>query len=72
MADTDGAFPSDMADTEGAIMATRCTTAAIMAIRCTTAAIMAAEDGTGAEATMEGVGAGTSCDLSGRAGISFV
>ena len=35
-----------------------------MAIRCTTAAITAAEDGTGAEATIEGARTGTSYDQS--------
>jgi len=62
IADTDGAIPPDMADTDGDIMA----------IRCTTVGITAAEDGTGAEATMEGAGAGNSRDLAGRAGISRV
>jgi hypothetical protein len=60
MADTDGAIPAYMSDSEGAIPPDMWETdGAIMAIRCITAAITAAEDGTGAEATIEGAGTGT-------------
>ena len=66
MVDTDGVIPAYMSDSEGATPPDMSRTdGAIMAIRCTTAA----EDRTGAEATIEGAGTGTSYDLSGRAGI---
>jgi len=70
VADTDGVIPAYMSDPEGATPPDMSQTdGAIMAIRCTTAAITSAEDRTGAEATIEGAGTGTSYDLSGRAGI---
>lgn len=65
MADTDGVIPVYMSDSEGAIPPDMSwTDGTIMAIRCTTAAITAAQDGTGAEATIEGAGTGTSYDQS--------